>query len=77
MFPSLFVIDIWTLTNDMKLLLMFSPTQIFCGSRYVWLEHTGDRMWPFQVWDYYKEKVTAFMYVDSKNVGFEKGCGAC
>lgn len=32
--------DIWTLTNDVKLLLVFSPAQILYGSRYVWLEYT-------------------------------------
>lgn len=55
-------------------------TGVFTNSNHVWREivragtESGDRVWRFPFWKYYKQKVTEYTSIDVHNVG--KGPGA-
>ncbi|KAJ9579944.1 hypothetical protein L9F63_004417 [Diploptera punctata] len=78
-----FVVDIGSLTKDIRNTMGTAATGVFTNSDSLWEQvrmagvHTGDRMWRFPLWNYYTKQVTQSRSVDIRNVGFGPGGGAC
>ncbi|PSN46244.1 Cytosol aminopeptidase [Blattella germanica] len=78
-----FILDIGSLTKDIRNAMGTGATGVFTNSDSLWEEirmagvHTGDRMWRFPLWNYYTKQVTTSRSVDVRNVGFGPGGGAC
>ncbi|XP_068083968.1 cytosol aminopeptidase-like [Anabrus simplex] len=77
-----FIVDVGTLTRDVKLGLGGAATGVFTNSDDLWDKihmagiHTGDRMWRLPLWNYFTKQVTTSTSVDIMNVGRGKGGGA-
>uniref|UniRef100_A0A224XM73 Cytosol aminopeptidase n=1 Tax=Panstrongylus lignarius TaxID=156445 RepID=A0A224XM73_9HEMI len=75
------IITTATLTPGIRWGLGSAATGIFTNSNDVWRElqragaESGDRVWRFPFWKYYKQKVTEFTSIDVHNVGEGKGAG--
>ncbi|KAK9508371.1 hypothetical protein O3M35_005951 [Rhynocoris fuscipes] len=80
-FTPCMIITLSTLTRGIKIGLGSGATGVFTNSNSIWNQllragtETGDRVWRFPFWKYYKHKVTTeYHSVDVHNVG--KCCGA-
>ncbi|KAJ9585780.1 hypothetical protein L9F63_002417 [Diploptera punctata] len=77
-----FIVDVGTLTNDVRRGMGSAATGVWTNSDSLWEQirmagvHTGDRMWRFPLWDYYTRQVVTSRSVDIKNIGFGPGGGA-
>ncbi|PSN37372.1 Cytosol aminopeptidase [Blattella germanica] len=78
-----FIVDIGSLTRDMRNTMGTAATGVFTNSDSLWEQirmagvHTGDRMWRFPLWNYYTRQVSSSRSVDLRSVGFGPGGGAC
>lgn len=76
------VIDVATLSKDMKNSLDGAASGVFTASQYLWNEIfkagtvTGDRVWRMPLWNYFSDKVTKYPKFDVSNRGFG-AAGAC
>jgi Cytosol aminopeptidase family, catalytic domain len=76
--PSM-VVDVATLTKEVQSTLGGSAAGVFSNSEFLWLQLskagslTGDRVWRFPLWDYFRDKVSGYDHVDLSNQG--KGAG--
>lgn len=76
------IIDVATLSTDMKNSLGGAASGIFTVSQYLWHEIfkagtvTGDRVWRMPLWNYFSEKVTRYPKFDVSNRGFGSA-GTC
>lgn len=67
------VVDIATLGNGVVKGLGGGATGIFSNSHYIWKQFqkagslTGDRMWRFPLWSYYKKLVTSRLIFNNSN----------
>lgn len=70
-----FIVDVGTMTNDMKHSLGAAAVGVFSNSEALWeymlaaSMHTGDRVWRFPLWDHFTKLVTNHHDVDVKTFG--------
>ncbi|XP_056631500.1 cytosol aminopeptidase [Diorhabda sublineata] len=70
-----FIVDVGTMTNDMKHSLGAAATGVFSNSEALWeymlasSMHTGDRVWRFPLWDHFTKLVAHHHDVDVKTFG--------
>jgi cytosol aminopeptidase len=80
--PSM-VIDVATLTKEVQSALGGSAAGVFSNSEFLWLQLskagslTGDRVWRFPLWDYFRTKVSSYDHVDLSNQGEGAGGQCC
>ncbi|XP_014241067.1 cytosol aminopeptidase-like [Cimex lectularius] len=78
-----FVVDIGTLTTEVKKLMGASAAGVFTNSDQLYdllriaSIHTGDRVWRLPLWEYFTEDVTNTEKSDVQNVGTPDHGGAC
>lgn len=81
-----FIVDIGTMTYDMRHALGAAASGVFSNSEALWeymlaaSMHTGDRVWRFPLWEHFSKLVVNFENVDTRTLGrsgkFRYG-GAC
>lgn len=70
-----FIVDVGTMTNDMKHSLGASASGVFSNSEALWeymlaaSMHTGDRVWRFPLWEHFTKLVAHHHNVDVKTYG--------
>ncbi|CAH1954149.1 unnamed protein product [Acanthoscelides obtectus] len=70
-----FIVDVGTMTNDMKHSLGAAASGVFSNSEALWeymlaaSMHTGDRVWRFPLWDHFTKLVAHHHDVDVKTFG--------
>lgn len=70
-----FIVDVGTMTNDMKHSLGASASGVFSNSEALWeymlaaSMHTGDRVWRFPLWDHFTKLISNHHAVDVKTFG--------
>ncbi|KAF7279755.1 cytosol aminopeptidase-like [Rhynchophorus ferrugineus] len=70
-----FIIDVGTMTNDMKHSLGAAASGVFSNSEALWeymlaaSMHTGDRVWRFPLWEHFTKLVAHHHAVDVKTYG--------
>ncbi|ERL90512.1 hypothetical protein D910_07860 [Dendroctonus ponderosae] len=70
-----FIVDVGTMTNDMKHSLGASASGVFSNSEALWeymlaaSMHTGDRVWRFPLWEHFTKLVAQHHNVDVKTYG--------
>jgi len=77
-----FVLDIGTLCREMRSLLGFGATGVFCNNEELYEQlkvasiHTGDRVWRMPLWNHFTEKVTSHPGADVRDK-FRSSGAAC
>ncbi|KAL1516668.1 hypothetical protein ABEB36_000551 [Hypothenemus hampei] len=70
-----FIVDVGTMTNDMKHSLGGAASGVFSNSEALWeymlaaSMHTGDRVWRFPLWEHFTKLVSHHHNVDVKTYG--------
>ncbi|XP_049819458.1 cytosol aminopeptidase-like [Aethina tumida] len=70
-----FIVDVGTMTNDMKHSLGAAASGVFSNSEALWeyllaaSMHTGDRVWRFPLWEHFTKLVAGHHHVDVKTFG--------
>lgn len=81
-----FIVDVGTMTSDMRRSLGSGASGVFSNSEALWeymlaaSMHTGDRVWRFPLWEHFTKLISDFHHVDvrTRGRGGRRRCGeAC
>ncbi|KAJ9585790.1 hypothetical protein L9F63_002427 [Diploptera punctata] len=78
-----FIVDIGTISKDLKRSMADTCTGVFTNSDSLWEQirmagvHTGDRVWRFPLWEYFNKQVTNTESEDIRTMGHARGGGHC
>lgn len=78
-----FILDVGSLTAEMKEGLGACASLVFSNSEELWQQmrsaavHTGDRVWRFPLWRYYNKQMTSQRNVEVQNTGQGRGGLPC